>query len=238
MPLWAQLAFDLRRRLASGEFASGFPTDRELTEAYHVSRNTAREAVRHLGSQGLLDRQRGRGTTVRHVELGQHIGTLYSLRGSVERQGMEQRSQVRALGVRTDQQAAAQLGLADDCHLIYVERLRLANDSPLALDKVWLPSDVAKPLLRADLSHAAAFDRLAELCGVEVVSSDERIRPTVPTGQEQVLLAIPPGTAAFSLERTVRASQGPVEYGRSLVRGDRFSLVARWSSLEAPKEPH
>ena len=41
LPLWAQLVAELERRLASGAFAAGFPTDRELTETYGVSRQTA-----------------------------------------------------------------------------------------------------------------------------------------------------------------------------------------------------
>jgi GntR family transcriptional regulator len=47
-PLWAAVLDDLRTRLARGEFAERFPTDRELTAHYGISRHTAREAVRRL----------------------------------------------------------------------------------------------------------------------------------------------------------------------------------------------
>ena len=46
--LWATVLADLRRRLLNGEFTDRFPTDRELTAHYGVSRHTAREAVRRL----------------------------------------------------------------------------------------------------------------------------------------------------------------------------------------------
>ena len=47
-PKWRQVLEDLERRLADGEIADRFPTDRELVEHYGVSRHTVREAVRHL----------------------------------------------------------------------------------------------------------------------------------------------------------------------------------------------
>lgn len=60
MSLWAQLETDLLRRLENGEFADAFPTDLVLTETYHVSRHTVREAIRHLNKAGVLRRERGR----------------------------------------------------------------------------------------------------------------------------------------------------------------------------------
>ena len=68
MPLWAQVLSDLSDRLGAGEFDERFPTDQELVEAYGVSRQTVREAVRRLADDGLLARERGRGTRVRAVE--------------------------------------------------------------------------------------------------------------------------------------------------------------------------
>ena len=54
MPLWAQVLSDLSDRLRAGEFDERFPTDQELVEAYGVSRQTVREAVRRLADDGLL----------------------------------------------------------------------------------------------------------------------------------------------------------------------------------------
>ena len=45
-PLWQQVLDDLERRIEAGDIVDRFPTDRELTEHYGVSRHTVREAVR------------------------------------------------------------------------------------------------------------------------------------------------------------------------------------------------
>ncbi|MEZ5258007.1 MAG: GntR family transcriptional regulator [Ilumatobacteraceae bacterium] len=132
LPLWAQVLDDLRRRLAAGEFADGFPADRELTDEYGVSRHTARDAVRRLQEAGLLQRERGRGTFLRPDAIEQGTGVLYSLFQSVEDAGYEQRSDVRALEVTHDAQAALRLDLPDDAELIRLEQARFIDRDPVA----------------------------------------------------------------------------------------------------------
>lgn len=227
VPLWAQLEADMRRRLAAGEFTHRFLTDREIVAAYGISRHTAREAVDRLGSDGVLERRRGRGTFVTD-RFEQPAGSLYSLFRTVEADGSEQRIALRRLTECTDAAAAAQLDLPADAPLVLIDRVRLADGEPLALDRVWLPDDVAHPLLRADLTHGVLYHELARRCGVDVVGGWERIRPSVPSPAESDALCIGEGTAVFTIERMGRSSARPIEWRVSTVRGDRYSLVTTW----------
>src|SRR6476661_3693656 len=124
LPLWAQMQEDLRRRLATGAFAERFPTELELVEQYAVSRHTVREALRRL-----LDSARGRGTWIAQRQpIEQPLGSLYSLFQEAEERGMHQRSDVLALRAERNPEAAIKLGLPDDAELVYLERLRWADD--------------------------------------------------------------------------------------------------------------
>lgn len=233
VPLWAQLLAELQRRLTAGAFTARFPTDRELTESYGVSRQTAREAVRRLGESTSLDRQAGRGTFVRPAEFEQPAGALYSLFEAIEAQGVEQRSLVRAQELRTDPAVAAELDLAPGAPLVYLERVRLAGGVPLALDCTWLPADLAAPVLEADFTHTALYDELHQRCGLRPSRGEERIRPIVPPRADARVLQIPAGVAAFSIERHTWACERPLERRRTLVHGDRYAFVTHWS----PSEP-
>lgn len=144
-PLWAQLQSDLVRRIRRGDFDSDFPGEHQLVEEYAVSRHTVRGALRALRADGLLEGGRGRPTRVAGAEIRQTSGTLYSLFSSVESAGRRQRSVVRALDARADGVVAARLGLEESTPLVYLERLRLSDDAPLAIDCVWLPAQVAAP---------------------------------------------------------------------------------------------
>ena len=231
MPLWAQLESELRRRLDSGDFADGvFPTDLELTATYEVSRHTVREAVRHLNKTGVLTRERGKGTVVNRAEFEQSLGTLYSLFQSIESAGVEQTSEVLALETVTDPHAAIQLGLAEDAPLVLLERLRLAGDAPLAIDRAWLPETIAAPLLKVDWSHTALYAELAA-AGAPVPNQGwERLTPIVPTQADRERLGLRKKDAAFFLERLGSRDGTPIEWRSTIIRGDRYRFVTDWST--------
>jgi GntR family transcriptional regulator len=233
LPLWAQVLDDLRSRLATGELTERFPTDRELMDTYGVSRHTVRDAVRRLQEEGLLERERGRGTFVRPTAIEQPLGALYSLFRSIEDQGYEQRSDVLALELRTDAHAAELLEIPADEPLVYLQRLRCADRHPIAIDCSWMPASFASPLLEVDFERTALYQELAERCGVVPVSGWERIRPALPTPEQRRLLGLGVDDAVFSIERLASDGRRPVELRHSAVRGDGYSFVARWGSGEA-----
>jgi GntR family transcriptional regulator len=229
LPLWAQVLGDLRRRIARGEFESHFPGDEELRAQYGVSRHTVREAVRQLQAEGVIERGRGRGTFVRQRVIEQPMGSFYSLFRSVEAQGFVQRSIVRRLEERRDEDAAAMLGCAPDEPLVYLERLRLADGEPVVLDCSWLPATLARPLLQADFTRTALYRELHVRCGIEANAGWERLSPVLPGPAQRELLCLPASTPALAIERLTLRDTTPVEWRHGLVRADRFAYVARWS---------
>jgi GntR family transcriptional regulator len=237
-PLWARVLADLRQRMADGEFAERFPGDAELVSHYGVSRHTVREAVRHLQEEGLLERRRGQGSFLRGPAIEQPLGTMYSLFRSVERAGVTQESIVRVLERRHDDKAAAMLGCIGEA-LIHLERLRLANDEPIALESAWLPAQVAEPLLQVDFRRTALYSELHRRCGVRLTSGWERIRPVVPDRPAREALGLDPGQPVFEIERLGLQGSRPIEWRLGLVRSDRFFFVARWSAdqLDTAFEP-
>ena len=69
MPQYRIIAKDLRERIESNELQPGqkLPTEVDLKEEYEASRNTVRDAIKLLISQGLVETRPGEGTFV--VEL-------------------------------------------------------------------------------------------------------------------------------------------------------------------------
>ncbi len=234
MPLWAQLEADLRRRLDDGEFDERFPTDSDLVGEYEVSRHTVREAIRHLNRTGILRRERGRGTVVNKAEFEQPLGALYSLFESVESSGVEQRSDVLANETATDAVVAERLGLAPDAPLFHLARVRYAGDEPLALDRAWLPMEIATPLLDADFRHTALYDELERRSGVRPDAGWERIAPLVPDDTDREALHMGAGDAAFFLERLSSSGGRPIEWRTTVIRGDRYRFLSEFEVGVAP----
>lgn len=230
-PLWQQLLQDVQRRLDAGEFSAAFPGELELVAQYGVSRHTVREALRRLRAEGVVLAGRGqRPRLSERMQISQPLGALYSLFAAVEAAGLPQTSVVRALSIRTEAGVAARLGEAETTPLVYLERLRLAGGTPLALDQVWLPASLASPLLTADFAHTSLYGELASRAGVRLAGGQETIHAIVPSTQQRGLLAAPRGVAAFAIDRLGYTSAGPVEWRHTVVRGDRFNLTAEFSA--------
>lgn len=214
-----------------GAFSESFPTDESLVRAYGVSRHTVREALRRLVAEGVIERRRRTGSRLRPAEFEQPLGALYSFFRAIEGQGVTQTSRVRALDSRRTPDAAERLGLDPRADLVYLERVRWAGGAPLAFDRVWLPYELASPVLQADFTHTALYDELARRCGTVPALAREQIRPVVPNSEQARLLGLPAREPCFAIERTSWTDQGwALEWRVSLVRGDRYAFVAEWAA--------
>lgn len=232
LPLWAQLRTDLQRRVDVGEFTdSPFPGELALSVDYAVSRHTVREALRQFRSDGVLVAERGRSPRLAaEVSIHQPLGALYSLYTSVESAGLPQRSIVRALDIRRDPVAAGYLGLIGDTDLLYLERIRLAGNEPIAIDSAWLPADLARPLLEADFTRTALYIELAARCGIRLTGGQEQLRAVIPTPEQRGLLGIDEHAAVWSIHRLGCLHGRPAELRHTTVRGDRFTVTSQFST--------
>lgn len=231
--LWLQLHDDLVRRIEASEFPDTFPGEIELMSAYGVSRHTVREALGRLRREGIIKSSRGRSSVVDPGVIAQDLGAMYSLFHELEGRGIEQRSEVLVVERRQDDVVADRLELPVGSPVVYIERLRRADEEPLAWDCTWLDPELAAPLLDVDLTRTALYDEWHRVAGVRLSGGRETIRAVVPTPGQRELLGMAEDEAALMIERLGLAGDRPVEFRRTLVRGSRFSLTATWSSSRA-----
>lgn len=231
VPLWSQLLFDLRRRLAAGEFDDSFPGELALVEDYRVSRTTVREALRHLRSDGTVIAGRGRRPRLAApAGIQQPLGALYSLFASVEHAGMRQRSVVLYVGLCTEPSVAAHLRLGPSTDLFHLERIRLADEEPLAIDRAWFPATIGARLADADFSHTSLYGELVRRTGVRLTGGRETIHARLPSAGEQEALGVGSEVPVFSIHRLGCVGGRPIEWRHSVVRADSFSMVAECTS--------
>lgn len=232
-PKWRQVLEDLEQRLATGEISERFPTDRELVDQYGVSRHTVREAVRHLRARGIIERQRGRGSTVQVPEFSPPSGALYSLFQEVEAQGIPQTSTVLALDQRPDARAADLFDLPVGTPLVHLERIRHAGEQPLAVDTVWLPPDVGEVLLGVDFTRTSLYGELEQRAGIRLTGGRETITALVPDPDLVDVLELDDDEACFRIERVGELDDRVVECRITVVRASRFALVSDWAATTA-----
>jgi GntR family transcriptional regulator len=236
-PMRLPKAFRLKEMLLetvrSMPAGSPIASERVLSERYGVSRATVRQALQDLMFEGRLYRLQGRGTFVARPKLTQ---TLRLTSHTREMQGSGLIPGSAVLGseaVPAAGEVAAMLELADGTPVWKIERLRLANDEPMAIESLYVAADRFPGLDRRMIDGASFYGTLREH-GVRLERGEETIECVLASPSAATLLAIEPRSPMLKLTRRSWDRDGrAVEYVESLYRGDRYRFVA---PLELPAE--
>jgi GntR family transcriptional regulator len=216
---------ELLRLIAEGAPGSALPTERELAERLATSRTTVRQAIAELVVEGRLERTQGSGTYIAEPKLV-HVRQLTSFTEDLG----PQRVQNRVLDVRCEVPSAAvaeRLGLAPGERVHLVERMRIVDGDPLAHESATLVGDL--PDLRAELERRGSlYATLREAYGIEVAEVEDEVQTRLADPAEAAHLDVETGHPLLLVHRLARDPDGrPVEWTRSVFRGDRFRFVAR-----------
>ncbi|QFZ24105.1 GntR family transcriptional regulator [Saccharothrix syringae] len=215
---------------ALGE-GTALPSERDLAERFSVSRVTLRQAVGELVMEGKLQRRQGSGTYVAPPKLVQPL-SLVSYTEGMRRQGV-----TPARGVITVEHLPADDVLARDLRVprgdavIHLERVLLADDERVGLESTYLSAARFPTLLDVFDPTTSLYACLRDRLGVEFTEAEERVETVLATPREALLIGTNPALPMLLLHRVSYDRDGaPVERGRSLYRGDRFSFMARLRS--------
>jgi GntR family transcriptional regulator len=123
---------------------------------------------------------------------------------------------------RTTQQA---LRIGADDFVIEIQRVRLADGSPISLELAQFPAEAFPGLLERELG-GSIYEILETHYGLVTSRADERIEAVNATPEEATLLGIKPRSALLLITRIAYDQHGtPCEFSRDLFRGDRTRLA-------------
>jgi GntR family transcriptional regulator len=202
------------------------PSERELAARYGLSRMTARQAVEHLVSEGRLYRVQGKGTFVARPKIDMPL-RLTSFTEDMLARGLTPGA--RDLGRRLTAASAAvarELGIEPGSPVYVIERLRTADDVPMALERSHIPADLAPGLLDRTLANSSLYEVLATAYGVVLDRGDQVIQAGIADSGDAGLLGLAPGSAVLLLQRRCWAGPVTAEYAVSTYRADRYQLRA------------
>lgn len=230
LPLYHQLYEILRERILRGDWQPGemIPPESELVQQYHVSRTTVRQVLDLLVKEGLIFRQRGRGSFVAHPTVEQGLTHIISFTEDMRRRGLRPGTRVLSaelIGAPPD--VAAHLQIAPGEELALLKRLRLADDEPMSIEESHLVHRYCPGVLRYDYAAQPLRETLEREYGIRLVRARQTIRAIAAPAAIAHLLQVAVRAPLLYVER-VSYTQGdvPVEYLRYYHRGDRYVLYA------------
>jgi GntR family transcriptional regulator len=228
LPLYHQLYEIVRGEILSKKWQPGdmLPPESELIDTYQVSRTTVRQVLDMLVNEGLIYRQRGRGTFVAHPTVEQALVRIVSFEEDMRQRGLTPGSEVLSKKlVPAPKELADTLQIEPGEQVARLERLRLADGEPISVEESNLVHRYCPGVLEGDYVANSLRETLERDHGIRWSRARQVIRAVSATEHLAEALAVPVGTALLYVERTTYSQQDlPVEVLRIYYRGDRYSL--------------
>lgn len=229
-PLYLQLQKVLREAIRARVFVAddAIPPERDLAEAFDVSRITVRKAIDGLVNEGLLTRRRGAGTFVA-ARVEKSFSKLSSFSEDMISRGRKPHSVwvSKSEGAVTPEEALS-LGLSPGSLVYRFHRIRYADDSTMALEYSTIPGYCLPSIEAVDDSLYAAL----EASGHRPVRALQRLRAISFSRDQAEQLSVTAGEPGLFIERRGFLADGrAAEFTQSYYRGDAYDVVAELNDL-------
>jgi DNA-binding GntR family transcriptional regulator len=225
VPLYFQVATRLQQLIEDGELPVGgrLENEVELADRLGVSRPTMRRAIGYLVERGMLVRKRGVGTQIVQPKVRRPV-ELSSLYDDLAKSGQQPRTEILLMEARRAPDAVAEaLGVPFGSEITWIERLRYADDEPLALMHNAVPVEVLTPRL-SDLAERGLYE-LLRAAGHVPKTANQLVGARAATAAEAKLLDESRGAPMLTMTRTAWDATGrAVEYGSHIYRASRYTF--------------
>jgi GntR family transcriptional regulator len=228
LPRYFQLKEIMRERIRSGEWKPGelIPSERELSEKYGISRMTARQAITELVNEGLFYREQGKGTFVSQRKITQQLIHLTGFTEDIRARGQRPGTKVLSATMHpADEETAEKLRINPGTPIFRLQRLRLADDEPLAIELSQISFKGCEGLLEEDLEHNSLYRLLEAKYGIALMEADQELEAGLTGSEEAQLLKISVARPVLFTRRITYTDRNqPIEYAKAVYCGNKYTF--------------
>lgn len=229
IPLYHQIWDRLRSDIKAGNIKPGeaLPPEEQLAKVYGVSRLTVRQAIASLVEEGLVYRQRGKGSFVTELKIEQKLNQITSFSEEMAQRGLVASAKILSTAViKAEPQIAQKLNLLKRKQekVFYLTRLRYADGKEVAFEEIYMPEDLYPELLDEDLT--SSMNALLEK-RFNLEFAEHTIWAALPSEEVATHLKIEPCDPILRVARLYLQQDGlPIQYVKSSFRADRYQFVS------------
>ncbi|MFQ5943525.1 MAG: GntR family transcriptional regulator [Anaerolineales bacterium] len=227
VPYYLQLKEVLTEGIEQGDWGPGdlIPSESELGKSFGVSRTVVRQALNEMTFEGLVVRQRGKGTFVSQPKISSRglVQSLEGFYGDMAERGVPVLTQVLEQALQpAGADVAANLELEAMAPVVKLARLRFVEEEPIVLVESYLPYEMCRDVIKADLERGSLYAFLEEKCGLTIGRGWRRIEAIAADEVAAGHLAVDVGSPLIRLKSVSYTTAGiPLEYFDAQFRGDR-----------------
>ena len=226
-PIYIQIAQAIIQNIHEGSLSYGqqLPSERELAERYNVSRLTARQAIDELVQRGIAYRMQGKGTFLARPKIREASGLL-SYSDELRQRGLEPTSKVIVQQIITaSDDVATKLQLPNGADVFQLNRVRLANGQPVAVEYAYINLNLLPDIHQEDFENLSLFEVMRHHYGVYPVWAEAEIEARLVSKQEAQWLDMQLKQAVLVAHRVTYTEEfHPIEVVDSIYPGDRFPI--------------
>jgi len=230
VPLYYQLADVLRKKITNKSIKPGetLPSESSLIREYEISRGTVRQAFQVLTQEGLIERHPGRGSFVCPAKIN-HDATKQMGFYSQAMEGAGKVPSAKVLDLKeipVPKFIQEKLGLGENETVVFLKRLRFADDEPVAVENEYFKKEIGRQLFDEDL-NGSIYKILQEKYKYVIYRSQNTIEASLADSETANLIGVVKNSPILVVRRLVFSSDGkPYEYSKDIFRADkiRFSV--------------
>lgn len=227
LPLYHQIKDLIKDMIKNEELKPGdsVPSERELSKIHQVSRMTANKAVSELVDEGILYREKGKGTFVSKPKQSQELEYLKSFTQDMKEKGLTSRTEILEFEIENIDLALREKMNLDFSveRVIRIKRLRVVEDEPFAIEIVWIPLKYAPDLTKGRLEGKSLYNVLKTDYGHVPFYAKQAIKPIIVSKSDAAILKIKKGDLALIFNRrTYLENEELIEYTETINRCDRY----------------
>jgi GntR family transcriptional regulator len=234
IPIYYRLEKYLRDQILSGALRPGdlVAPESQLAQQFGASRMTVRQALSRLVFDGLVVRHRGRGTFVAQPRL-EHTYIFPSFEEEMQARGARTSHKLLDMrAVRAEGKVAESLGIPEGTPITMLQRQRLVDGQVVGYELRYLPKRIGEALTQDEIHSQPMVRAVMRILGKTHTRLSLRVSSSVVRREEAKILDTKVGTPVLVREHIWYVEpDGPVQYGKSIFRGDRYQMCLEFTSV-------
>ncbi len=228
VPKYLQISVWMRDLIRTGRFKNGekLPSEVELSKMCQVHRNTLRQAIADLVSQGVLRKEKGFGTFVAvtaPVAVKHRLKQISSFKDDLEEIGIKEKTVIlKTEVIEAPALVAERLVLGPEGRVVVIRRLRTGDGIPLIYEESHLPYEMFKSITGMDLT-GSMYKIISKQFNTVLERSEQAIMAVSLKKKIARLLTLQENAAGLFMESvTYNDGNIPIEVLYSYYRGDKY----------------
>lgn len=232
LPFYYQIKEILLEFIHSSPEGTLIPTEMALCEHFEVSRQTVRQAMSELASEGYLTRKKGKGTFVSEHQVKQDFLLMVaSFDDEMRRKGFTSTTKVLDFTLeKSDAKTSEFLGLKKGSDIVKLRRLRFANNEPFVLVLTYLPYNKMTNIMSVDFNKISLYKVMERDYQLKIETASMVLESYTAKEYQAKHLGIKVGDPIQMIQRVTYLPDGtPIEYSKAEYRGDRnkFTIILK-----------